>query len=203
MLYVKYLYKFNQKILRIYEGEKCINYLLSALFLLLFLVVSCETPQNSNQNNASNSVNSNQNSSTAEKTKETTERHIKIKSENSFDETYSRLKKSIEEKEPLTIIAELDHAANAKKAGMELRPTKVIMFGNPKLGTPLMKANQEIGVDLPQKMLVYEDEKGDVYVVYNDPKILAENHKISGQDEVISNISNALKGLAENAAKKP
>lgn len=172
------------------------------LISLAVLLASCETSQNSNQNNASNSVNSNQNSSTTEKAKETTERHVKIKSENSFDDTYSRLKKSIEEKEPLTIIAELDHAANAKKAGMELRPTKVIMFGNPKLGTPLMNANQEIGVDLPQKMLVFEDEKGDVYLVYNDPKVLAENHKISGQDEIIAKISDALKGLAENAAKK-
>ncbi len=112
------------------------------------------------------------------------------------------MKKTIESKEPLTIVAELDHSANAKKAGMELRPTKVIMFGNPKLGTPLMKANQAIGVDLPQKMLVYEDEKGDVYIVYNDPKTLADNHNINGQDEILNKISEALKGLAEAATKK-
>ena len=112
------------------------------------------------------------------------------------------MKKAVESKEPLTVIAELDHSANAEKAGMQLRPTKIIMFGNPKLGTPLMQENQAIGVDLPQKMLVYENEKGDVYLVYNDPKTLAENHGISSQDEIISKISEALKGLAEAATKK-
>lgn len=179
------------------------KFLVAGVVSLIFLVVSCETPRTSVPKNAVDSaVASNQNAATVEKPPETGERHIKIKSENSFDETYSRLKKDIESKDALTIVAELDHAANAKKAGMELRPTKIIMFGNPKLGTPLMKANQEIGVDLPQKMLVYENEKGEVYIVYNDSKVLAENHNISGQDEVISNVSNALKSLAENAAKK-
>lgn len=165
----------------------------SALFL-----TSCENA-NQAQNPADNRQNEN---ASAEVEKVSTERHIKIKSENSFDETYAALKKAVESKEPLSIVAELDHSANAKKAGMQLRPTKVLMFGNPKLGTPLMQANQAIGVDLPQKMLVYEDENGDVYVVYNDPKILAENHNIGGQDEVLSKISEALKNLAETAAKK-
>lgn len=129
-------------------------------------------------------------------------RHLQVRSANNFTDTYARLKKSIEEKEPLTIIAELDHAENARKAGLELRPTKIIMFGNPRLGTPLMKADQEIGLDLPQKMLVYEDEKGDVYLAYTDPQAVAESHGITGQDETIAAISTALRGLAENAAKK-
>ncbi len=176
------------------------NFLIIALFLSALFLASCENDQKA-QNSANNQQN--ENASTEAKSKEVpTERHIKIKSENSFDETYTVLKKAIESKDPLTIIAELDHAENAKKAGMELRPTRVIMFGNPKLGTPLMQANQAIGVDLPQKMLVYEDEKGDVYVVYNDPKTLAENHDINGQDEILNKISEALKGLAETAMKK-
>ena len=176
------------------------NFRIIAFLLCALLSASCENAQKA-QN--SNNNQQNQNISTqSESNKDSAERHIKIKSENSFDETYAALKKNIESKEPLTIIAELDHSANAKKAGMELRPTKVIMFGNPKLGTPLMKENQAIGIDLPQKMLVYEDEKGDVYVVYNDPKILAKNHNIGGQDEVLNKISEALKGLAEAAAKK-
>lgn len=176
------------------------NILITALFLSALFLISCENAQKA-QNPAN--IQQNENASTETKSEEVpTERHIKIKSENSFNETYAALKKAIESKEPLTIVAELDHAENAKKAGMELRPTKVIMFGNPKLGTPLMKVNQEIGVDLPQKMLIYEDEKDDVYVVYNDPKILAENHNISGQDEVLDKISGALKGLAEEATKK-
>ena len=154
---------------------------------------------------AQNSANNAQNKNALTETKpaeKSAERHIKIKSENSFDETYALLKKTIESKEPLTIIAELDHSANAKKAGMELRPTKIIMFGNPKLGTPLMKADQEIGIDLPQKMLVYENDKGEVFIVYNNPESLTENYQISGQDETIAKISEALKGLAETAAKK-
>lgn len=176
------------------------NILITALFLSALFLASCENAQKA-QNSAN--IQQNENASTETKSKEVpTERHIKIKSENSFNETYAALKKSIESKEPLTIVAELDHAENAEKVGMELRPTKVIMFGNPKLGTPLMKANQAIGVDLPQKMLVYEDEKGDVYIVYNDPKILAENHNINGQDEVLNKISEALKSLAEAATTK-
>ena len=174
------------------------KYLITALFISALLSASCE-----NANKAQNSAPVQQNDNASTKTSEASaERLIKVKSENSFEATYAALKKAIETKEPLTIIAELDHSANAAKVGMELRPTKVIMFGNPKLGTPLMKANQAIGVDLPQKMLVYEDENGDVYAAYNDPKILAENHGISGQEEVLNKISEALKNLAEAATKK-
>jgi uncharacterized protein (DUF302 family) len=175
------------------------NINLVALLIFALLFNACQTA-NTEQKEVNNNMESQNTSIETEKT--SVERHIKVKSENNFNETYAALKKAIESKEPLTIIAELDHSANAKKAGMELRPTKVIMFGNPKLGTPLMKENQAIGIDLPQKMLVYEDEKGDVYVVYNDPKILAENHNISGQDEILNKISEALKGLAETATKK-
>ncbi len=174
------------------------------LFCNILIIIACEqtnTAQNSSNNNSVN-MEENQNKTMGEKTETAIEKHIKVKSENSFDDTYAALKKIIESKEPLSIVAELDHSANAKKAGTELRPTKIIMFGNPKLGTPLMKENQAIGVDLPQKMLVYEDEKGDVYVVYNDPKSLAENHGIKGQDETLNKISEALKGLAETATRK-
>lgn len=174
--------------------------LVIALILSALFFTACENTQkvqDSNNNQQNKEV-------STETTKEepSAERHTKVKSENSFDETYDALKKAIESKEPLTIVAELDHQANAKKAEMELRPTKVIMFGNPKLGTPLMKANQAMGVDLPQKMLVYEDEKGDVYVVYNKPKVLAQNHNIKGQNKVLDKVSKALKGLAETATKK-
>jgi uncharacterized protein (DUF302 family) len=176
------------------------NIYLVGLILLTTFFVACE-----NSNTVQNSTNNLQDQNTSAKTrssKDPAEKYIKIKSENGFDETYLLLKKAIESKEPLTIVAELDHSANAKKAGMELPPTKIIMFGNPKLGTPLMKANQEIGIDLPQKMLVYKDGNGDVFVVYNDPKDLAENHGIKDQDEITAKISEALKGLAEIATKK-
>ena len=174
---------------------------ITILICSLFFV-ACEqnkTAQtNTNTANLSNAADTN----SAKKETSSDEHRIKVKSENTFDETYAKLKAAIEANENLTIITELDHAANAKKADMELRPTKLIIFGNPKLGTPLMKADQSIGIDLPQKFLVYEDEKGEVFVIYNDPKHLAEDHKISGQDEITAKMSGALKVLAEAAAKK-
>ncbi len=184
------------------EGRRNMKNTFTAAFLFLTVLIfsACEQPQTAQDNSTDNSANTAENKTETAENK--TERHIKVKSENNFDDTYAALKKAVESKEPLTIIAELDHSENAKKAEMELRPTKIIMFGNPKLGTPLMKENQAVGVDLPQKMLVYEDEKGDVYVVYNDPKILAENHNIKEQDEVLNKISEALKGLAEAATEE-
>ena len=168
-----------------------IAFLVSALFL-----GSCE-----NSKKAPNAKD--KNNEVSKETQNTpAQRLVKVKSENSFDETYSRLKKAIEGKKPLSIIAELDHSANAKKADLELRNTKIIMFGNPKLGTPLMSANQEIGIDLPQKMLVYEDKEGDVYLVYNNPEVLAKSHKIEEQDKIVSKISGALAGLAKAASAK-
>jgi uncharacterized protein (DUF302 family) len=176
------------------------HWIITLLIGALLFTFSCE---NTNSAQNSNNTKQNENTSTEIKPNEPSiERQIKIKSENSFDETYAALKKAIESKKMLTIIAELDHSANAKKVEIELRQTKVIMFGNPALGTPLMKENQEIGIDLPQKMLVYEDENGDVYIVYNDPKVLAENHGIKDQGEITLKISEALKSLSEAAAKK-
>ncbi len=176
------------------------NIYLIGMVLIAVGFTACETA--TTQNNSANNTPTENTSTTKVSDETSTQRHIKIKSENSFDETYNALKKAIEANENLTVVAELDHQANAKKAEMELRPTKIIMFGNPKLGSPLMKENQEIGIDLPQKILVYEVENGDVYVVYNDPKVLAENHNIKGQDEVLEKISGALKSLAETATKK-
>ncbi len=126
-----------------------------------------------------------------------------VKSENSFDETYANLKSAIGQIEAITIIAELDHAENAKKnADMELRPTKVILFGNPKLGTPLMQENQLIGLELPQKMLVYENEDGEVYVVFNNPEATAVAYGIEAQGRTITKIAEALQGLADKATRE-
>ncbi len=180
------------------------TFIIVVLLMAVLLISACEQP-NPAQNNVSNTALNtpeNVNKTVEEKPTVASERHTKVKSGNNFDDTYAALKKAIESKKPLTVVAELDHSANAKKAGLELRPTKIIMFGNPQLGTPLMQENQAVGVDLPQKMLVYEDESGDVYVVYSDPKMLAENHEIKAQDEVLKKISEALKGLAEAATKK-
>src|SRR5699024_9476011 len=101
----------------------------------------------------------------------------------------------------LSVIAELDHRQNAASVDMQLRPTRILMFGNPRLGTPLMQASQVTRLDLPQKLLVYEDDDGEVFNGYNDPEYLGDRHDIEGQDEGLEKIAGALKNLAETAAR--
>jgi uncharacterized protein (DUF302 family) len=127
---------------------------------------------------------------------------ISVESNLDFETTYSNLKSNIEANENLSIVAELDHQQNAASAGLELRPTTVIMFGNPNLGTPLMQSTRSIGLDLPQKMLVWEDEEGKVFISYNDPQFLKERHQLEGQEEEIEQISNALQMLANSAGEQ-
>lgn len=123
-----------------------------------------------------------------------------VESSNDFITTYANLKETISQNENLSIVAELDHQANAESVGMELRPTRIIMFGNPNLGTPLMQTSQTAGLDLPQKMLVWEDEEGVVNISYNDPDYLSGRHNISGRDTEIEQIATALENLANTAA---
>ena len=110
--------------------------------------------------------------------------------------TVARLEGALEAN-GLTVVATVDHSANAASAGLELPPTYLVIFGNPNAGTPLMQASRTIGIDLPQKMLVWEDA-GIVYVAYNDPAYLAERHGLE-QGGGITNIAAALSGLAEAA----
>lgn len=90
-------------------------------------------------------------------------------------ETMDRLAAAVT-KRGITILARIDHAAAAAKVGMKLRPTEVIIFGNPKAGTPLMQAAQTIGIDLPLRALVWQDEVGKTWLAYNDPTWLAKRH---------------------------
>jgi uncharacterized protein (DUF302 family) len=76
----------------------------------------------------------------------------------------------------ISILARIDHAAAAAKVGMHLRPTEVLIFGNPRAGTPLMQATQTIGIDLPLKALVWQDNEGKTWLAYNDPAWLAKRH---------------------------
>ncbi|WP_420345121.1 DUF302 domain-containing protein [Pelagibius sp.] len=122
------------------------------------------------------------------------------KSNHSVAATIDRLEAILKEK-GLTIFARVDHQAGAQKAGLELRPTMLLVFGNPKLGTPLMQSGQTIGLDLPQKALAYEDAAGDVYLAYNDPAYLAGRHAIADRDEVFKRISGALGNFTDAAVK--
>lgn len=115
------------------------------------------------------------------------------------DETFERLRGAVESNEALSVVASVDHQANAESVGMDLRPTKLLVFGNPKAGTPLMQSAQTTGIDLPQKALVYEDASGQTRLAYNDPYYLAERHGIEGKDQQLAMISTALEGLATEA----
>jgi len=113
-------------------------------------------------------------------------------SNNDFDTTYQKLHDILDANPNLKIILELDHSKNAANADIDLLPTRIILFGNPKLGTPLMLANRTVSIDLPQKMIVFQEASGEVKVAYNDPAYLKERHELDGRDEVLAKVSGAL-----------
>ena|SRR5579871_4221639 len=101
----------------------------------------------------------------------------------------------------LTVLARIDHAAAAAGVGLDLRPTEVLIFGNPRAGTPLMQAAQTMGVDLPLRVLVWEDEAGKTWLSYNDPQWLARRHgAIVGMDGVLAAMTNGLAAVVREAA---
>ena len=102
----------------------------------------------------------------------------------------------------LTEFARINHAENAEKAGMKLRPTELIIFGNPKVGTPLMLCAQTVAIDLPQKMLIWQDESDKVWLSYNTPAYLKKRHSIEGCDEVLGKVANVLGAVSEAATSK-
>ena len=99
-----------------------------------------------------------------------------VKSQNSFEETITKLKAELESK-GMKVFASIPHSKGAASVGVELNPTTLIVFGNPKAGAPLMACQQSVGIDLPQKALVTEDAKGMVWLSYNKPSYLAKRHK--------------------------
>lgn len=129
------------------------------------------------------------------------EEKLVVKSSNhSVSVTLDRLTKIMKTK-GITIFARIDHAAGAKAAGLELKPTQVLIFGNPKLGTPLMQANRHIAVDLPLKALAWEDADGKVWLGYTKPESLKARFGIEGRDEVIKKMTGALDNLTNAAIK--
>ena len=100
----------------------------------------------------------------------------------------------------IKVIARIDHAAAAAGAGMELRPTTLLIFGNPAQGTPLMQESQTIGLDLPMRVLVYEDAEGTTHLLYHEPEELAEAHGIDEDHEIIGKMTAGLDKLTDGAA---
>jgi len=117
----------------------------------------------------------------------------------SFEDTYNTLKSTIQNNPNLRVIAEVNHQENAINAGLELRPTRLIIFGNPNLGTPLMQNRQTAAIDLPQKMLVWKDENGVVKVSHNFPGFLKLRHGIAQNDTILETVGGALNNLSNIA----
>ena len=126
---------------------------------------------------------------------------ISSASQFSVDETVTRFETILKEK-GLTLFAKIDHAANAANIDVAMSPTVLIIFGNPKVGTPLMQCAQQAAIDLPQKVLIWQNEKGEVWLSYNDPQYLKNRHAITGCDPVIGKITKVLNMLSESATSK-
>ncbi len=115
-------------------------------------------------------------------------------------ETLRRLEAAIGAR-GMTIFAHVDHAAGARDAGLELRPTDLVIFGSAAAGTPLMVAAQTIGIDLPLKMLVWQDVEGRTFLAYNDPLWLVRRHALPADAEAIARrMQGGLAAIADEAA---
>src|SRR6516225_1053996 len=112
---------------------------------------------------------------------------VTLPSAHGASETVERLKALLGQK-GIGVFAHIDHAAEAEKVGLPLRPTQVLIFGNPKAGTPLMQSRQTIGLDLPLRVLVWQDEAGKVWLTYYPPNLLAQRHHITDLDEAVRSL---------------
>lgn len=122
------------------------------------------------------------------------------KSPHGAKDTMNRFEAAAKER-GLNVFARIDHAAGAAKVGKTLRPTEVLIFGNPQGGTPFIECAQSVGIDLPLKVLVWEDANGQVWLGYNDPAYLASRHGVA-QCPAVGALTKALTGLAEGAVAR-
>jgi uncharacterized protein (DUF302 family) len=125
---------------------------------------------------------------------------VSVKSPYSVKETLDRFENAAKGK-GLNVFLRLDHAAGARKIGKTLRPTELLVFGNPQGGTPLMECAQSVGIDLPLKALAWQDASGQVWLAYNDPQYLVERHELNECGPVARKLRKALDGLAQAATK--
>jgi len=125
---------------------------------------------------------------------------VTVVSGGSFDSTLARLERAAVGK-GLTIAAKVDHAAAAQRAGLTLRPTTLVIAGNPAAGTPLMMADQTMGVELPLRFLVWQGEDGKARVSYDPIKSIAARHKLTGRDELLTRMTGAIESIVQEATK--
>ena len=125
---------------------------------------------------------------------------VKVSSPYNVKTTADKLETVLKAK-GMTIFARIDHAMGAQKVGETLRPTELIIFGNPKVGTALMLCDQDTGIDLPLKALITEDEAGLIWLSYNHPQSLAKRYALKGCDAVLKKIEAALGNFAKAATQ--
>ena len=126
---------------------------------------------------------------------------ISKKSNHSVKVTLDRLE-NVLKKKGITIVKRWSHDEGGKKAGIPLRPTELLIFGNPKMGTHFFTSNQTSGIDLPMKALAWQDKEGQVWLTYNDPSYIAGRHEIKNRSEIVKKMTGALNNLTNAAIAK-
>ena len=124
---------------------------------------------------------------------------VTVTVDRSVDATVQRIESDVEAS-PLTLLATVDHAENAASVDQDLPPTRLLLVGNPEVGTPLMQDARSVAIDLPQKLLVWDDG-GQTMVTYNDPQYLARRHGIEGQTDRLNRIGSVLNDLATGSGE--
>lgn len=125
---------------------------------------------------------------------------ISVKSAFDVNTTADRLEQALSDK-GMTLFARVRHSDGAEKVGISLRPTQLLIFGNPKVGSPLIACAPSVAIDLPQKALISQDENNQVWLTYNDPQYLAQRHAITGCDENLTKVEKALANFASQATQ--
>jgi uncharacterized protein (DUF302 family) len=125
---------------------------------------------------------------------------VTVVSTSPFDSTLARLERAAVGK-GVQIAARIDHAAAAARAGLTLRPTTLVLAGNPAAGTPLMQADRTMGVELPLRFLVWEGDDGRARVSYDPIASIAARHKLSGRDELLGRMTAAIESIVQEATK--
>lgn len=125
---------------------------------------------------------------------------IQISSPHSVSKTADKLVQVITKK-GLALFARVNHAKGARNVGMDLAPSVMVLFGNPKIGTPLMQSNPKVGLDLPLRVLIWQDAQGTTQIGYHDPMALKKAYQINDQDKIFNTMTGALKKLTAAAAR--